>query len=148
MRGIFRLDRYAAVAATLALGVALGGGSLAVARTLATTSATTSATSPILIFSASGGGKLIAEAHRAPVSGKPKIKKVQPGAYWVTIPGITYNVSRDPAICSAGAGNPATISVDVAGSGASALLAISIQDPANGTGISAAFKCAVYHLPK
>lgn len=146
MRRIFRLDRYAAVAATLALAASLGGGSFAVARTLATSGGST-ATSPVLVFSASSNGKLLAQAHRAPVSGKPKVKKVDAGAYWVTIPGISYNVARDPAVCSAGAGDPATISVDTAGSGKSAVLAIVIQQ-SDGSGINAAFKCAVYDLGK
>jgi hypothetical protein len=145
MRGMFRVDRFAAVTAILALTVALGGGSFAVARTVAASSGT-SATSPILVFSVSGAGHLYAEAHRAPVSGKPRVKRVQAGAYWVTIPGIAYNVSRDPAICSAAAGAPATITVDVAGSGKTAVLAIVVEKP-TGFGINASFKCAVYHLP-
>jgi hypothetical protein len=147
MRRITGLNAYAAVTATLALMVALGGSSYAVARHVSAGSGHKgNSTSPVLVLAVSPSGHVLTQAHRAPVTGKPKIKHVGTGAYWFKkIPGMSYSDTGDVAVCSAAAGQPVSVDVSAAGSAKHGLLAITIYKP-NGNLVNAEFKCAVWNL--
>ena len=140
-----RLDIYAAVAATLALAVALGGSSYAVARhATAPAKGGGGNTAPMLVISVAANGHIKGQVHRAPMTGKAKVKRPVPGIYVFTLPGVKYNDIHDAAVCSAQNGDPMIAMADGAGN---SQLAIDTR-PADGSNkfVNSDFKCAVWNL--
>lgn len=160
--------RYAAVASTAALVVALAGTGYA-ATALAHNSvgtaqlkrgAVTAAkikphtisaknlgsgalgdTTPIAVIAVDLKGHLVGEAHRVPVTGRPKVKRQIKGSYLVVLPGFHYISSYDAASCNAYSYTLVTTTVD--GDGPNLLVHVfgPTGQPAN-----VDFRCSIWRV--
>jgi hypothetical protein len=139
-------SRYSAVASTLALALAAAGTGYAATslpRHPAAHHKKPTNTSPTLVVDVAPNGKVIANLHRAPITGKPKIKHPSDGFYVFTLPGMKLNTSGDSATCSVANYLTATATVDGVGHS----FAVHVFDAA-GNPADIGFQCAFWHIPR
>jgi hypothetical protein len=99
-------------------------------------------TSPTLVVSVESSGKVDGDLHRAPVTGRTKIKHPSAGFYVFTTPGLRL-ATRDSAQCSVANYLASSATVDRVGHALAVHVFNSAGDPAN-----IAFQCSFWKIPR
>jgi hypothetical protein len=141
---LFSSRHYANVTATLALGIALGGGGYAAGVTAGHhANRPADKTAPVAVIAVAKSGRLVHSSHEVPATGAPKVKRIAKGTYTVTIPGVKYRDIADAAVCTSESFEPVIMEAD--GSGTSTFLTTA-HKLGDGSAVNVAFKCAIWNL--
>jgi hypothetical protein len=135
-------SRYANVASTLALALAVGGTGYAAGALPDTGAKPADKTAPTVVFQVGKAGHLVKQVHIAPETKHPITKRISKGNYTVKFPGFAFFSGADAATCSMIDYQADSIEVDGIGAGT---MVVHLFDPA-GNPVNGFFNCSVWNL--